>query len=119
MIDRGPEYAPTWRGRPGSMLDQDFHTWQKFLDQRGRDFTAFYYNVRITLDDLRARFTDEASHTIAAALLPKRIDALGERAGELWIIEVAHTTGLRSLGQLLTYETLYRHEVPAERRTIV
>lgn len=37
----------------------------------------------------------------------KRIDALGEKPEELWIIEVAASPYLRAVGQCLTYQFLW------------
>lgn len=108
----GEPFPPTWRGRPPAMLDADVPVWHAFLDQRGAEFTRFFYNVRITSEDLAARFPRAEDRSIAEALLPKRIDAVGERGADIWLIEVAETPGLRSLGQLLTYRTLWAREHP-------
>lgn len=112
MHQLGEPFQPTWRGRPPAMLDADVPVWHAFLDRRGQEFTRFFYNVRITSEDLERRFPDPADRAIAIALLPKRIDAIGERGGDIWLIEVAETPGLRSLGQLLTYRTLWAREHP-------
>lgn len=114
MLDLGPEFPPAWRGRPPAMLDADVPVWLRYLDRHADEFRRFWYNVRITSDDLAARFPDPELRAIAAALLPKRIDAVGERDEALWIIEVAAIIGLRSIGQALTYASLWRQERPTE-----
>lgn len=118
MHEQGPSFPPTWRGRPGGMLDADVPVWHRFLDAHGASYDRFYYNVRITLDDLRAKFPDAALYNIAAALLPKRIDAVGETPAAITLFEVAAVTGLRSIGQLVTYRELWRKEHPDERRAV-
>jgi hypothetical protein len=114
MLDRGPDYPPSWRGRPPAMLDADVPVWHRYLDRHADEFARFWYNVRITSDDLAARFPDAQDRAIAEALLPKRIDAVGERPDALWIIEVAAVIGLRSIGQALTYAALWRAERPED-----
>lgn len=97
MLDLGPEFPPAWRGRPPAMLDADIPVWLRYLDRHAGEFRRFWYNVRITSEDLGARFPAADAREIAGALLPKRIDAVGERAAALWIIEVAAVIGLRSI----------------------
>ena len=47
---------------------------------------------------------------MAISLTQKRIDVLGFKPGQIWIIEVKRRPGLGAIGQILSYLTLYRKE---------
>jgi hypothetical protein len=51
-----------------------------------------------------------------AATSRYRIDAIGYRADEIWILEVKPDAGASAVGQLLTYKTLYLDEYPAPNK---
>ena len=50
---------------------------------------------------------DEAMKKMWYASTAKRIDAIGEKKGEIWIIEVASSPYLRAVGQCLSYKFLW------------
>lgn len=49
----------------------------------------------------------EAMKRMWYASVAKRIDAIGEKKGEIWIIEVASSPYLRAVGQCLSYKFLW------------
>jgi len=49
----------------------------------------------------------EAMKKMWYASTAKRIDAIGEKKDEIWIIEVASSPYLRAVGQCLTYRFLW------------
>jgi hypothetical protein len=100
------------------MLDPDIPVWYRYLDREGATYQRLFYNVRLTTEPLETRFTDPIALSVAQAILPKRIDAVGERPGEVHLIEVAETIGLRSIGQLLTYHALWRQLRPDDTRAL-
>ncbi len=53
---------------------------------------------------------DEAMKRMWYASTAKRIDAIGERSGEIWIIEVAASPYLRAVGQCLSYKFLWEED---------
>lgn len=117
-LDLGEPYSPTWRGRPAGMLDPDVPVWHRYLDTHAADYLRLYYNVRISTEDYALRFPDPNLLAIAAAILPKRVDAIGERPNGVDIIEVTETSGLRAIGQVLTYATLWKTLRPDDKRPI-
>lgn len=52
----------------------------------------------------------EAMKRMWYASTAKRIDALGEKKDELWIIEVAASPYLRAVGQCLSYKFLWEED---------
>ncbi|MEM3554494.1 MAG: hypothetical protein QXU79_01585 [Candidatus Micrarchaeaceae archaeon] len=82
--------------------------WERFLSRYGREFTGFTYDVRVGEGvEVRPYWGDEIAR-MAKLLTMKRIDVVGYKPGEVWIIEVKPHGGLSALGQLIAYETLYR-----------
>lgn len=53
---------------------------------------------------------DEAMKKMWYASTAKRIDAIGEKKKELWIIEVASSPYLRAVGQCLSYKFLWEED---------
>ena len=89
------------------MLDEDYPAWERYLDKHGKEFLWFYYNVRVggqvNTDQTIPPNISKAWYDSTA----KRIDAIGEKEKEIWIIEVAGRPGFRAIGQVLTYEHLW------------
>lgn len=103
----GPKYATDWRGKPPHMLQPDIPVWYRFLREWAPHFIALYYDCLLGGPD---QVTDEKKDPMARmwrALTSKRADAIAELDAEIWIIEVSAYPGMRALGQLITYETLW------------
>jgi len=105
--DLGRPYDITWRGDPPHMLKPDIPVWYRFLATYGPFFLNLYYDCLVggpayTPGQLKDPILRMWRHNLA-----KRLDALADLEHEVWIIEVAADPGLRSLGQLLTYQTLW------------
>jgi hypothetical protein len=103
----GEPFLQTWRGSYPHMLKEDVPVWNLFLDRNPGLFERIYYDVRIGGVYPGPEYGDEKMRRMFWQNTAKRIDALGELKDELWIIEVATTPGLRAMGQLLTYHTLW------------
>lgn len=103
----GPRYEVTWRGRPPHMLDEDIPVWYRFLDHFAYQFDRIYYDVRVGGPDPATFHDDIKWGLLFYRLTAKRIDALAEKANELWLIEVAVRPGLRAVGQVMSYFTLW------------
>lgn len=103
----GRPYKLTWRGNPPYMLDADVPVWYKFLEKYGRPFINLWYEVRVGGPFLSPDELKDPLKRDWQMLLQKRLDALVELKDEVWIIEVNAEANLRSLGQVLTYQTLW------------
>lgn len=103
----GNPYALDWRGNPPHMLKPDIPTWYKFLKIYGKVFVNLYYDVALGGPYLSEKEREDPLKRGWAALLAKRIDALGETENEVWIIEVATELGQRALGQVNAYRALW------------
>lgn len=106
----GEQFQITWRGDPEQMLPPDVPLWHKFLDHYAGDFQRFYYNVRVGGPDMTNINASEAMKRMWYASVAKRIDAIGEKNDEIWIIEVASSPYLRAVGQCLSYKFLWEQD---------
>jgi len=103
----GEPFEITWRGDPQQMLPADVPLWHRFLDRYASNFERFFYNVRVGGPDVSTIEGDEVLKRMWYLNTAKRIDAIGEKENELWIIEVASSPYLRAVGQMLTYHFLW------------
>lgn len=110
MTDIGLPYSPLFRGRYPHMEQQDWPVWEKFLDKHADKIKAVYYDVKVGGKPLDETNIDPAMVKMWFANTAKRIDAIAEFENEVWLIEVADYPGIRSVGQLATYMTLYAED---------
>jgi hypothetical protein len=103
----GPPFEITWRGDPQQMLPPDVPLWHLFLDRYASNFERFFYNVRVGGPDMTGIEANEGLKRMWYASTAKRIDAIGEKKDQLWIIEVAASPYLRAVGQCLSYKFLW------------
>lgn len=103
----GTPFAIDWRGRPPHMLQQDIPVWWRFLDRYGVLFKALYYDSFLGGATLTPEEEKDPFKRQWRASTAKRTDAIAETDTEVWIIEVSDYPGMRAIGQLFTYQTLW------------
>ena len=102
-----PRFSPEILSKYPHMAPQDIPVWEAFLREQASQFTAFDYDVRVGKGiDPGPTYNDETRQD-AILLTQKRIDAVGFRDNEVWIIEVKPQASISALGQLLTYTELF------------
>jgi len=106
----GPEYSTQWRGKPPHMLAPDIPIWYRFLEQRAADFINLYYDCLLGGPPSTPDNDKGPMDRMWRALTSKRADAIAETQSHVWLIEVASYPGMRSLGQLLTYHSLWNDD---------
>lgn len=93
----------TDRGDYPHMAKNDAVLWERFLDAYGPYFLRFAYDVALggflPAGDDADRDT-RVGYQYSSAL---KIDALGERTDDLWVIEVRPRAGVSSIGAALCY----------------
>lgn len=103
----GEPFDIKWRGVPQQMLEADVPLWHAFLEKAANEFLRFYYNVKVGSADLSKIDAPENLKKMWYASTAKRIDVIGEKKDEIWIIEVASNPYLRAVGQCLSYKFLW------------
>lgn len=113
-----PAGESTRRKYPG-LLPAEVLVWRAFCRLHEEDFTAFEYNVHVgqgvpppppapgVPPDVQA-----ASERAWRLSTQRKIDVVGHRPGETWIIEVERHGGVTALGQLVAYDQLWRQAGP-------
>lgn len=103
----GRKYTLDWRGQPPHMLKPDVPVWYRFLEKWGFLFESLWYDCALGGPWMSAEDLKDPMKRMWRANLVKRADAIAELENEVWIIEVASTPGLRAVGQILTYLSLW------------
>lgn len=111
----GEPFEVTWDGAPEQMLEQDVPLWHLFRKKYGSQFSHFFYNVRVGGPDLKNVKADEKLLKMWYDVTAKRIDAIGEKNQEIWIIEVASIPGIRAIGQILSYRFLWNLDIKIKK----
>ena len=103
----GRPFEIDWRGDPPHMLKPDVPIWYRWLELYSGPIWKLYYDVSVGGPFLTEAEKLDKMKLMWRKLNAKRIDAFIETLTEVWIIEVSADPGLRSLGQLLTYQVLW------------
>jgi len=114
----GPEYRPDDPIDPPQMLPQDVPVWHNFRRKFGELFLRCFYNVKVGGQLLPGDAYPESIKKSWYYSTAKRIDALCETNDEVWIIEVAAAPGLRALGQILSYASLWALDPKINKPTV-
>lgn len=110
--DLGRPYSLDWRGDPPHMLARDVPVWYRFLDKWSSGIVHLYYDCLLGGPFLTPEEKKDPLKWMWRVNLAKRADAIAELDNEVWIIEVAADPGLRFLGQLQIYRTLWLRDPP-------
>jgi hypothetical protein len=103
------------RGSYPHMAKNDAVLWERFLDEYGPNFQRFAYDVALggfLPDGEPDTLSDRQGYQYSTAL---KIDALGDRGDDLWIIEVRPHAGVSALGSALCSTVLASSDPLADR----
>lgn len=103
----GPKYSITWRGRPPHMLPTDIPVWYRWLEKYGSWVQGLYYDCYLGGPFLSPEEEKDPMMRMWRATSSKRADAIVETEDEVWIIEVSDDPGMRAIGQMFTYQSLW------------
>ncbi len=103
-----PVYPVEWQavvktGHYPHMAPRDLEIWERFLDAYGGNFTAVAYDVALggfVADVELGTEADRLGYQYSTAL---KIDAVLQREGEVWIVEVKPSGHTSALGAALAY----------------
>lgn len=98
------------------LLPSERQIWRAFIQREGQDYKPFEYDVHVGKASALWKTGNPNYDRMADALLKKRIDAVSKKENVLHIFEVKPDAGLSAIGQLLSYEVLYRQEFKYEGR---
>jgi hypothetical protein len=101
------------------MLAPDIPVWYRFLQEWGKHFDALYYDCLLGGTTLSDEEKHDPLKRMWRALICKRADAVAETRNETWLIEVSAYPGMRALGQLLTYKTLWDEDPKIDKPVVM
>jgi len=100
-------FSLEWRGKPPHMLRTDVPVWYRFLDQNFSLFTSLYYDCLLGAPALTPQEEKDSLKRMWRFNVSKRADVIADSDNYVYIIEVADDPGLRALGQLQVYRSLW------------
>lgn len=97
------------------LLPQDIEVWKRFLDDQGKQYDYFEYDVRVGEGRDPGPTHTQTIRSMAIGLSQRRIDAIGFRNGTATIFEITTRAGLTCIGQLKVYPQLYKTLHPSQK----
>lgn len=92
------------------MLPADVKLWERWIDRYPDFFSAVEYDIHVGGTVKRLPWWSDAYKEMASALAARKIDVVGHRPGEVWIVELKPDAGASAIGQLLCYRILYNRK---------
>lgn len=90
------------------MAPLDVAIWERFIDQNPDFFDEVDYDVAVGSKPEFDTVVNSETGGDTLRLYQKKIDVVGHKGGNVWIIEVKPNAALTALGQVLSYTTLYK-----------
>lgn len=106
------------RAKYPHLLPLDCELWDRFLLANPERFPLIDYDVNVGQGRDPGPAYDPAIRKMGLDLSQRRIDAVGHTPDALYIIEITDTAGLKAIGQLIAYPTLYA-ETYAPRKPLL
>ena len=103
----GKPYSVDWHGAPPHMLTPDIPVWYRWLEKYQTYVKTLWYDVLLGGPFLDSEEMKDPFNRMWRYNNAKRADAIVETETELLIIEVSDDPGLRAVGQLQVYQTLW------------
>lgn len=94
------------------MLPEDRPVWWEYLEKREKKYIAVYYNVAMTTVGPEDIIAPKAIQEMWLYAISKRVDVVGELKDSVDLIEVCQRAAIRSLGQIITYNELWKLTKP-------
>lgn len=111
----GEKWPPIMSRTPAAFERIENEIWQAFLDGYGDSYEYFHYNVKIGEDRISEEERKDSIKRMTEELALKRIDAVGKRGSTWDVIEIRRHAGPGTVGQILTYESLWVTYAPGLR----
>ncbi len=108
-------YPPGWQGFPMQMSPKDLELWVRFKEEYAREFKQFYFDVLIGDPVIEAPEEELNIRMYVEQTSRLRIDAVGEKDDEWWLMELRPNAAAGAIGSILTYKTLWEEDPPDRR----
>ena len=119
--DLGQLFPNDWRGRPPHMSSQDLPLWDRFQEKYGKEFLGFHFDATTGTPSDMPKDTPDNLARMWTRITSKRMDAVGVKPNEWWIIEMHPNAAAGALGTVLTYRAAWLKDPPDTKfvRTVI
>ncbi len=104
--------SPRWPNTPlpkyPHLVGSDIPIWDSWIRTHGHYFQGFDYDVHVGQGLEPDKDHSFQLQEMWVSLTQKRIDVVGYRPGEVWLIEVKDRPTTAAVGQALSYQILYQ-----------
>lgn len=97
------------------MLPPDIPVWYRFLNKWGHEIERLWYDCLLGGPFLSPEEELDPIKKSWRYVNSKRPDAIAETKNEVWIIEVSANPGLRAMGQVIAYQSLWQEDSKIEK----
>lgn len=111
-----PKVSSRLRRKYPHLLPDEAETWTRFLVAYPDYFELVEYDVHVGKGAVPDPSWSAETIRMAAAITRKRIDVVGWRLGEVWLIDVKDRAGISAVGCMLAYESLWLADNPGAAR---
>jgi len=94
---------------------EDVKIWNKFISQNPDFFKAVEYDVKVGEGRSYEDYPKGPIREDMVYLSKKRIDVVGFKNDEIYVIELKPKAGMSAIGQALSLAELYRDEAPTDK----
>lgn len=116
--DLTQSFPPSWAGVPAGMPAQDYTIWLRYRPLFASQFTRVYFNVRVGEPAPKIAGLSPEIEKVAEDISRRRIDVVGEKENEWWLLELKALAGTDALGQMVMYKSLWESDPPDGRKVI-
>ncbi|MBA7552356.1 hypothetical protein ES705_44917 [subsurface metagenome] len=106
--------TPRWPNTPlpkyPHLVGSDIPIWDSWIRTHGHYFRGFDYDVHVGQGLEPDKDHSFELQQMWVSLTQKRIDVVGYRPGEVWLIEVKDRPTTAAIGQALSYKILYERD---------
>jgi hypothetical protein len=95
------------------MLPPDARIWDAFVYLHANVFDNVQYDYHVGEGVARQPGWDDSLYKMAKIITQRRIDVIGWKNQQPWLIEVKQSPGVSAVGQLISYKELYLRDNPA------
>lgn len=110
--DLGPLFPANYLDIPPHMSDGDYAIWRRWHAIHYAGFHGWYFDAAVGQGAIIPDGTPNNLAAMWTRLTKKRIDAIGIRDGDIWIIEVRDSAGSSAMGAVLAYIHLLKDDNP-------
>lgn len=100
------------------MMPLDVAIWERFIDANPNFFDSVDYDVALGSKPLFDVTVNTETGGEATRLYQKKIDVVGYKDKNIYIVEIKPQASLAALGQAKSYEILYRNFIDPDIKTI-